>query len=257
MMSPMRQPPRVPTDLGPEPDVRAFAATPAAGSVVLPQPAGWDQLLYATVGVMTVITAAGTWVVPPQRAVWVPSGLDHHIELAGEVRMRSLYFGVHLGGGPGVCRAVNVPPLVLEAARRAPLFLEDTSDERLIGLLLEQVDALPAAPLQLPRPVDPRAAEVAAALWGDAAASLDLAAVCAAAGASRRTVERLFRQETGLGLAEWRTRRRMVEAVRLLAEGGSATSVALAVGYATPSAFGAAFRRTLGASPGRYFQRRI
>ena len=39
----------------------------------------------------------------------------------------------------------------------------------------------------------------------------------------------------------------------LLAEGNAVTSVALDVGYATPSAFVSAFRRELGSTPGRYF----
>jgi AraC-like DNA-binding protein len=244
----------------PEPDVRSFAVTPALGTIVPPQPPGWDQLLYATTGVMTVVTEVGTWVVPPHRAVWVPSGLDHHIELTGRVQLRSLYLAEGLGAGLPGCRAVNVTPLlrelVLEAVRRAPLWLDDVSDARVIGLLLEQLEALPDAPLQLPMPRDPRALAVADLLRGDTGASpaLGLDEVCARAGASRRTVERLFRAETGLGLGEWRTRARLVEAARLLAEGATVTSVAVQVGYATPSAFGAAFRRVLGTTPGRWIE---
>ena len=33
------------------------------------------QLVYAAQGVMTVTVAAGSWVVPPQRAVWMPAGI--------------------------------------------------------------------------------------------------------------------------------------------------------------------------------------
>ena len=78
-----------------------------------------------------------------------------------------------------------------------------------------------------------------------------------AAGGEIKTTDkwgkRRFADEVGIGLGEWRTRARMVRAVRLLAEGDTATSVALAVGYATPSAFGSAFRRTLGTTPWRWF----
>ena len=255
MMSPMRRL----AGHDPEPDVRSFAVTPALGTIVPPQPPGWDQLLYATTGVMTVVTEVGTWVVPPHRAVWVPSGLDHHIDLTGRVQLRSLYLAQGLGPDLPGCRAVNVTPLlrelVLETVRRAPLWLDDPSDARVVGLLLEQLEALPDAPLQLPSPRDPRALVVAELLRGGGGSSApagDLDQACAQAGASRRTVERLFRAETGLGLGEWRTRARLVEAARLLAEGATVTSVAVQVGYATPSAFGAAFRRVLGTTPGRW-----
>lgn len=239
-----------------EPDVRSFAVTLPTGTVVLAQPPGWDRLLFAASGVLTVHTTPGTWVLPSDRAVWVPDGVEHQIETAGAVRMRSLYLRVGVVPDLGGCRAVAVTPLVrelvLEAVRRAPIWLDDDRDHRLVGLLVDQLTTLPVEPLQVRFPRDDRARSVADALVADPTGSNDLDACCTAAGASRRTVERRFRAETGLGLAEWRTRQRLAAAVRLMAEGATVTSVALAVGYATPSGFGAAFRRVLGTSPGRY-----
>ena len=49
------------------------------------------QLVYAVSGVMTVTTPHGTWVVPPQRAVWVPPRTDHESRMSGHVQMRTLY----------------------------------------------------------------------------------------------------------------------------------------------------------------------
>lgn len=73
------------------------------------------------------------------------------------------------------------------------------------------------------------------------------------AGGSKRTLERLFGDETGLSLGRWRQRMRLIESLRLLAEGLSVTRVALEVGYRSPSAYVSAFRRELGTTPGRYF----
>ena len=49
------------------------------------------QLLYSATGVMIVGTEHGTWVVPPQRAVWIPAGVRHEIRMIGQVSTRSTY----------------------------------------------------------------------------------------------------------------------------------------------------------------------
>jgi AraC-like DNA-binding protein len=248
MMSSMRQPG--------EPDVRAYAVTHPGGTVVLPQPPGWDQLVYAAAGVMTVATPMGTWVVPPHRAVWVPSGLDHRIELNGRTSLRTLYLATVWRALPPVCTAVNVPPLVreliLHIGREAPLYRARPQHERLIGVLCDQLQVLPAAPLQLPVPADGRARAVAEAILADPASGEPVAALAARFGVGRRTLERCFAADTGMSVGRWRTRARLVVAIRMLAEGHSATAVAAGLGYATPSSFGAAFKRELGTSPARY-----
>jgi quercetin dioxygenase-like cupin family protein len=61
-----------------------------------------DQLVYAARGVMTVKTGAGMWVVPTQRAVWIPAGTPHTIKMSGAVAMRTLYLRSRLAGNlPG------------------------------------------------------------------------------------------------------------------------------------------------------------
>jgi AraC-like DNA-binding protein len=74
------------------------------------------------------------------------------------------------------------------------------------------------------------------------------------AGASKRTLERLFKFETGLGFGKWRQQLRLGHAMRLLAAGEAVTSVALEVGYDSTSAFISAFRMTFGKTPGNYFR---
>ncbi len=50
------------------------------------------QLIYAAKGTMQVNTPGGCWLVPPDRAVWVPAGLEHAIDLLADIEMRTLYF---------------------------------------------------------------------------------------------------------------------------------------------------------------------
>jgi AraC-like DNA-binding protein len=244
-----------------EPVVRGYAVThPPGAPVVLPQPPGWHQLLMALSGVLTVEADTGTWVVPPQRAVWVPDGVHHRLAMTGRVRVRALYLASTLALPDGLdsgCRAVNVPPVLRElvdhAVRRAPLYADRAADERLLGVVLDLLETLPAAPLQLPLPRDRRALDVAAALRDDPAGDQPVDQLARAAGAGRRTIERLFLAETGMSVGTWRQRLRLVAALELLAAGEPVSRVATAVGYSTPSAFGAMFVRHMGTSPGRYF----
>lgn len=237
--------------------MRSYAVTHPPGTVVLPQPPGWDQLLHTSGGgVMTVETADRRWVVPPHRAVWAPAGCAHSIELAGRVRLRSLYLREGLAGLGGEARAVNVSPLlrelVLHAVDRAPLWLDEPRHERLIGVIIDQIELLTTVPLQLPTPLDPRARAVADLITADPGSDRSLAELARDVGASVRTIERLFTGETGLTAQRWRIRARLLHALRLLASGDSVSTAAAMSGYSSASAFAAAFRQELGTTPRRY-----
>jgi AraC-like DNA-binding protein len=179
--------------------------------------------------------------------------------MSGRVALRTLFFRPRLRprGLPRTCAALNVSPLVrelvLHASRRNTLRRDVAADRRLARLVLDELVALPAAALQLPLPADPRARRAAALLDADPSGPPVLDAIAHAAGASKRTLERVFLRETAMTLGRWRRRLRLVAALRLLAEGHAVTRVALDVGYQSPSAFISAFRRELGTTPGRYF----
>ena len=240
-----------------EPAVRGYAVTHPAGRVVLPAASGWNQLLFASAGVMTVETTAGRWVVPPHRALWMPDGARPRIVMHGRVAIRTLYLDSRLPVPLDGWRAVNVSrllrELIIHAVSRAPLDVARAEHERLIGVLLDQLAGLAQQPLVLPHPADERAQALARALAGTAGGGTidDLAR---SVGASRRTLERTFVAETGLTIGAWRQRQRLLRALELLAQGEPVTTVALTVGYRTPSAFTAMFHEQLGTTPTRYFR---
>ena len=237
--------------------VRTLAATYSPGHHIFPHSHDWHQLLYASEGVMTIHTASGSWVVPPHRAVWIPAKVQHSLQMSGIVSMRTLYLLPGLSKAlPTDCCTVNVPPLlrelILEAVNRQTLKQSSPSQARLIGVILDQIEALPAAPLQLPMPRDIRASKVAELLKANPAEPGSLEQISRQAGASPRTIERLFRSETNMGFRKWRQRLRLLHALRLLAAGEPVTNVALESGYDSTSAFISMFRRELGATPSRY-----
>jgi AraC-like DNA-binding protein len=218
-----------------------------------------DQLVYASQGVMTVRTGSGTWIVPPHRAVWIPKTVPHTITMSGDVAMRTLYLKPGLATSlPRNCCVVNVLPLLKElivsACTAGALRRRVASERHLIDVVLDQLQAIEFTPLQLPALSDPRAKRVAYALVANPADHRSLDAMCRASGASRRTVERLYQQETGMTLGRWRQQLRLMHAMRLVAEGDKVTHAALAVGYSTASSFVAAFRKVLGTTPTRYLR---
>ena len=108
--------------------------------------------------------------------------------------------------------------------------------------------------LDLPEPTDDRLCTVARILQADPADPRTAAELGACAGASERTLSRLFRAETGMTFPQWRARLRLQHALALLATGDSVTAVAGACGFSSPSAFIETFRNALGTTPGRYRQ---
>lgn len=216
------------------------------------------QLVYASSGVMTITTSDGSWVVPPNRALWIPRGIDHHIVMAGPVTMRTLYVAAEAASGlPPACRVVAVSGLLRELILRAVelpvLYDEAGPGGRIAALIFDELRLLPTLPLHLPNPQDARLKRLCGALRQNPADARTLEQWGAAVGASGRTLARMFVKETGMSFAAWRAQVRLLAALARLAAGDKVTSVALDLGYDSPSAFIAMFRRQLGVTPSRYF----
>jgi len=162
---------------------------------------------------------------------------------------------------PRTCCVVNVSSLlrelILHACKSPQMSRRSKTHAHLIDILVDQLETVQAIPLQLPAPSDPRAVRVAETLQRDLGESRSLAAACKQAGASKRTIERLFQEETRLSLGEWRQQLRLLRSLQLLAAGEKITHAALEAGYSTPSAFIAMFRKTLGTTPRRYFSQSV
>jgi AraC-like DNA-binding protein len=218
-----------------------------------------DQIVYASRGVMTVETSQGMWVLPASRALWIPSGIPHAVRMSGEVSLRTLYLRPRLARGlPRQCTVVNISPLlrelILYACQFGALNKRMQARRHLIELILDILRASPAIPLQLPHPLDPRALKVADYLHADPGSGVSTEEICTRTGACKRTIERLFLQDTRMTLGMWRQQLRLIHSMRLMAQGMKINSVALEVGYRSPSAFILMFRSTLGTTPGQYFQ---
>lgn len=214
------------------------------------------QLLYGACGVMHVATSMGAWVVPPQRAVWIPPQVPHEVVFLG-VNTRSLY--VEPQASPvsrQTCQVIEVGPLMRQLLLEAvDLPLEYEVDERdgvLMSLLLHEVGRAAELPLHIPLPTHERLLECCNAFLRQPQLHSSVQQWADALFVSVRTFNRLFREQTGLSFGQWRQRACVVQALSRLADGASVTRIALDMGYDSPAAFATMFKRVLGRAPSAF-----
>lgn len=213
-----------------------------------------SQLLYALSGVVMVSTDRGRWVVPPEHAIWLPAGIDHAVEMLGDVQMRSVY--VRPGaveGLPQDLRVVGMTELMHSLVVEAVALPEEPQHTKravlIFDLLLHEISSLPEQPLALPLPTDQRLVRLCRQFLAQPSARATIDDWAKAAGMSRRTFTRAFQRETGLSLSTWRQQACLFAALPRLADGETVTSVALELGYESVAAFTTMFKRMTGKPP--------
>ena len=225
-----------------------------SGHHIQPHWHGRSQFIFAVEGTMRVRTPRRAWIVPPSRALWVPSRTVHEIQMYGVVEMRTFYVKDGATAGmPSSCVVLNVTPLLRELVVRAvalPVHYDEKGEEGLLmRLLMSEVRRLPHCALDLPLPESPDLTKLCDRILGDLSARQPLDFDASRMGTSTRTLYRRFLKETGITLARWKQQARLLESIRRLAGGAPVTRVALDLGYESPSAFSTMFRRSLGIAP--------
>ncbi|WP_407732467.1 AraC family transcriptional regulator [Pseudocitrobacter faecalis] len=217
------------------------------------------QLLFASRGVMLVETEGHRWVIPPQRALWLPPLQIHSYHLLSQTDLQSVYFSSSL---IAECtnftkshdvHVITATPLVKELIQGIFSQEYNGSSQRKMALLLLEILS-EAAPLatELPMPRDERLFCATQELlinhrWE--AAMSDLAYI---ANMSERTFSRLFIKDTGFSFRTWKQRARVCASLDLLANGIPVKQVAYQLGFSCPAAFSAAFRAIIGKTPGHF-----
>lgn len=214
------------------------------------------QLAWAASGVLTILAEQGSWVLPPTMALWIPAGVFHETVASGRTTMKTLYLD------PELCPIHWTVPQPVAASRLLAELIEHLSDAELEAghraraeaVLLDLLQPVAVATIDIQMPSDERALDVARGLIADPGDQRSLAEWGRDVGASGRTLTRAFLTDTGISFSRWRTAVRLRAALPRLADGEPVSTVAWDVGYRTPSAFVAAFRRETGLTPGAYFR---
>lgn len=232
----------------------------AAGFEILPHHHERAQLIHATAGTMRVATDDGVWVVPPQRALWMPAGIEHGIVMLSDTTMRTLYVRDDAAAFmPSACKVMSISALLRELIVRAtelPLQYDENGPAgHVVALILSELRGLQSLPLQLPMPRNVRLRALCQALLDAPDDQRPLEAWADTINTSARTLARHFQRETGLSFGAWRQQARVLEAMGRLGSGDPVTQVALDLGYETVSAFSAMFHRATGSSPSQFRNR--
>jgi AraC-like DNA-binding protein len=222
---------------------------------------GWHQhpraqLLFAIVGVMRVATDLALFIVPPGTGLWVPGHTSHTTRMPTGLSLRALFLREDAArAGPEHVIVVAVSPLlrevILAACAEGVVWDEEGPVRHLVALALHEIRHAPTRPISVPACRDVRVRRVTEALLENPADPRGLDAFATMAGASARTLARLFRRDTGMSFQAWRRQLRLTEALALLSQGVAPARSAAAVGYGSGPAFGAAFRATFGITPGQ------
>jgi AraC-like DNA-binding protein len=222
------------------------------------------QLVYAARGTMQVTTPKGRWLVPPNRAVWVPARLEHSIDVLADIEMRTLFFEL-----PWLRRearaaslksefVVRVSPLLHQAI--LALFEDRNKPERtalLIRLVMLELHQAEDSATFIPLPHEPRCRRAADIVLGDPTGAHEIETLARTVGTSARTLSRLFASETQLSFKSWCQRARIAAAIQKLSTEANVSVKQLAsdLGYASVPAFSHAFRQVTGKTPTEFSEK--
>lgn len=252
---------RTPAGLPPPAPIRVRVQSIPARHHFLEHAHCWNQLVYAVSGVLTVNTPAQSFVITPDQAVWLPTGVTHRVGSLLGAEFRSLWIAEEAGARlPEAPTVFGVSPLlralILEAAAIEGEAEADGYAGRVTTLILDQLARARPLPAALPWPRGAPLTRLCEALYLDPADERRPEDWGRALGISPRTLARRFEAELGMSLRSWRRRLRLFRSIELLGGGQGVTQVAMALGYGSTSAFVYAFRREMGSSPQAYMRRR-
>ncbi|PTY37363.1 hypothetical protein BGP77_12690 [Saccharospirillum sp. MSK14-1] len=217
------------------------------------------QLLFAENGLVRVETDQGAWVMPPQCTLWIPPGVEHSVLISDRVHLINLYVEPQAAAiMPTQCEVFAATELLVSLFKESIVLsaqAQQTERDRLLHqLLMLEIQQLQSMPFSLPLPAHPALRARCEAYAQRPQAGVRLNNWCDQVGLSRRSLTRLFRQQTGLSLIDWCNRALVLAAMERLMSGTRVSVVAYELGYDSPSAFSSAFRKQLKRPPSHFLR---
>ncbi len=240
----------------------------AADTDIQPHSHPWAQIAISETGVLRTTAGSSTYLVPPSRALWIPPGVEHVVQVVEAADIRTLYLHQPPGRlGPDVageqqpawqqCRVLELSNLLRELVQQLPVGSEPgpptPREQHVSALILDELRRARPVRIGIDLPADKRLRSLCSAVLDDPARHETLEQWAAETGASARTVARLFRSELGTTYVQWRQQVLLAKALTLAARGRPIGVIAAELGYASASAFSAMVTRTVGLPPARFF----
>ncbi|WP_299490028.1 helix-turn-helix transcriptional regulator [uncultured Shewanella sp.] len=240
--------------------IEAIVATHEANTLGMPHHHTWYQLQYAVKGTMNIIAGNQSFLIPPQRAVWLPKYVTHQVNNLSTVAYRSLHISDELGKKIGnKVKVIEVSQFLKELIIRGcnawqSRYASTHVDNAMATLIIDEIQHAAESPLHLPWPTDPRLRKICQILQNNPADNRTLPELATLSGASVRTINRIFIKECQLCFSDWRQKLRVLIGLERLQTHASITQVALDLGYSSSSAFINVFKKHLHVSPKHYLK---
>jgi len=217
------------------------------------------QLIHTLSGVIRVQTVEGTWVTPPGRGVWIPANTLHALLISGEVQAYGVFIEPNIRPNlVNECRVVTIAPLLKELIRHAMQIQNSiqpqSREERLLELILDELELLPVLPFNLPQPQSAKLQRLCTEIRKDLSYTWTIEHSAQFLHISAKTLTRHFQKETGMHFSYWVRQARLMQAMIDLVMDKSIFNVALDLGYDSASAFSAMFKRETSLTPSEYIQ---
>lgn len=219
--------------------------------------ARYAKLLFTQRGLITIEVDNNLWIAPSQYAIWIPVGKKHLIRCVGSIEVYALFIDHTTASSlPDQCRMASVSALLREliiATSELPYHnARQRADERMIAVMLDQIDSALVNGFQLPIPSDPRLRAISDSLIENPSDRATATNWAHRLGMSERSFFRFMRDKTGTSFGQWRKQFQILFALQRLKEGAAVQNIANELGYESSSAFITMFRKALGQSPARY-----
>jgi len=215
------------------------------------------QLIHTLTGVIRIQTEEGIWISPPGRGLWIPARKPHALHISGQVKARGVFIDHYSRADlANECLVVSISALLRELMSSA-MHIQDkiqphSRDERLLELILDEVRLLPSLAFNLPEPKSASLIQLCQHIRSHLSETWQLEHAAAQLHMSSKTLARYFQKETGMNFAQWIRQAKLIHAMTELTMHKSILSIALDLGYDSPSAFSAMFKRETAMTPSEY-----
>ncbi len=217
------------------------------------------QLIHSLVGNLVVEVEEQAFLITPETALWIPAEVQHAVFAQESVHYCSVYVNQTMASDlAGQVHRVYMRPLLQQLAISAARFSKANTlseqQSRLLEVLVDQIRAIEPCELVLSLPRDRRLTRVVPRLIAKPSLNDDLMTIASEANISARTVERIFKKETGFSYKQWQQRLILLRAIALLKRGTPVKVIAIELSYQTSSAFIAMFKRIMKHTPSQYIK---
>lgn len=219
------------------------------------------QLIFMEKGVASLETQDGIWNVPFRGAVWIPPDIEHRSIISDNAKGLVLFIEPSACQQlPKECCIMSISSLLREILQKVSTFPENYNEQdsegRLVEVLLDELKNAPLGALNLPLPIDPRLKKLTDQIIQNPATRETLKTWAQSINMSERNMSRLFSEETGMSVNQWRRQLHVVHAIFMLGEDRSLQEITETLGYESTSSFITMFRKIAGDSPKRFMQER-